>query len=207
MSLTPILVLVFAYLLGAIPFGYLVIRLSAGKDIRTIGSGNIGATNVLRAGKKWQGILTLVLDIGKGYLAVAGARWALGPDAPGWITAAAFMALLGHIFTVFLHFRGGKGAAVAFGSYLAFTPWAALTTVTVFIVAIALTRYVSVGSILAAGLFPLWAYLWGYGNPHMIIVYGSIPGALLIVARHSENIRRLLRGEERRIDAPRQPTG
>ena len=200
----PLLVVASSYFLGAIPFGYLIVRITQGRDIRTVGSGNIGATNVMRS-NKWQGILTLLLDAGKGYLAVEAARWLMGPEADIWITVAAFTAVFGHIFTVFLHFKGGKGVATGCGAYLAIMPWAVLTTLVVFALVVLLTRYVSLGSILATGLFPLWAYLYGYGDGHMAIVWGAIPGAALIIGRHHENIRRLFQGTERKFGT-KKPT-
>jgi glycerol-3-phosphate acyltransferase PlsY len=196
-----------AYLLGAIPFGYLIVRFAQGQDIRQVGSGNIGATNVLRSGRKWQGLLTLLLDGGKGYLAVCVARWLLGPDAWAWMTLAAFMAVFGHIFTVFLGFKGGKGVATGCGAYLAITPYAVLTTLAVFALMVLATRYVSLGSIVATGLFPLWAWLWGYGAGHMEVVWAALPGVLLIIWRHSENIRRLIRGTERKLGQKKKETG
>ena len=199
MILPTVLVLAAAYLLGAIPFGYILVWLSHGQDVRAVGSGSTGATNVLRAGGKWVGILTLLLDIGKGALAVGLARWVLGPDAVAAVPAAATLAVVGHVFPVFLGFKGGKGAATGFGAYLALTPYAALITISVFIVTILLTRYVSLGSILGTGSFPLWTWLLGYGDPHMVIVWGTIPGVLLIVGKHHENIARLLRGTERKL--------
>jgi glycerol-3-phosphate acyltransferase PlsY len=193
------LAMVLAYLLGAIPFGFLIVRLAQGRDIREMGSGNIGATNVLRSGKKWQGVLTLLLDAGKGFLAVKVAGWLLGPDAWTWMTLAAFVAVFGHIFTVFLRFKGGKGVATGCGAYLALTPYAVVTTLGLFALVVLSMRYVSLGSILATGLFPLWGYLWGEGTGHLVVIWGSIPGALLIISRHAENIQRLFRGEERKI--------
>ena len=119
MILPTVLVLAAAYLLGAIPFGYILVWLSHGQDVRAVGSGSTGATNVLRAGGKWVGILTLLLDIGKGALAVGLARWVLGPDAVAAFPAAATLAVVGHVFPVFLGFKWGKGAATGFGAYLA----------------------------------------------------------------------------------------
>ena len=115
------------------------------------------------------------------------------------LTAAAFMAVFGHIFTVFLRFKGGKGVATGCGAYLALTPVAVVTTLVVFVLVILLTRYVSLGSIVATALFPLWGYLYGYGDGHMVVILGAIPGALLIVAKHHSNIHRLLTGQENRL--------
>lgn len=202
----PTLMILLAYLLGSIPFGYLIVRLAEGKDIRTRGSGNIGATNVLRSGKKWQGILTLLLDAGKGYLAVFITQRVLGPEAYEWHTAVAFAAVFGHIFPVFLGFKGGKGVATGCGAYLAITPSGVLTTLVLFVLVVLVSRYVSLGSILATGLFPLWSWLWGYGDGHMVVIWGAIPGALLIIAKHADNIRRLLAGKENRLSGKRNST-
>lgn len=198
-TLHPALLLLAAYLLGSIPFGYLIIRLTQGRDIREIGSGNIGATNVLRSGKKWQGIATLLLDGGKGFLAVHLIRMALGGEAWGWMTAAAFLAIGGHVYTVFLSFKGGKGVATGCGAYLAIAPMAVLATLGIFLAVALLTRYVSLASILATLCFPIWAFLLGYGHGDPVIIYGAFPGVLLIVIKHHANIRRLLRGEEHKL--------
>ena len=115
------------------------------------------------------------------------------------MTLAALLAVFGHIFTVFLGFKGGKGVATGSGAYLALTPLGTVTTLVLFALVVLTTRYVSLGSMLATGLFPLWAYLWGEGAGHMVVIWGSIPGALLIISRHRDNIRRLIKGEERKI--------
>jgi len=178
------------YLLGAIPFGYILVKASSGKDIRLAGSGNIGATNVFRQ-SRMVGALTLLLDAGKGYLAVLIAGW-LGGDA-GWQAAAALAAVLGHVFTVFLKFKGGKGVAAGFGAFLALTPAAVGTTMIVFFLTAALTRYVSLASILATGTYPLWACL--YHAPPAILG-AAVIGSALIIAKHHQNIWRLLQGKE-----------
>ncbi|MBP1597954.1 MAG: plsY [Acidobacteria bacterium] len=178
------------YLLGAIPFGFILVKAASGNDIRLAGSGNIGATNVFRQ-SRLVGILTLVLDAGKGYLAVLIAGW-LGGDA-SWQAAAALGAVLGHVFTVFLRFKGGKGVATGFGAFLALTPAAVGTTMVVFFLAAALTRYVSLASILATGAYPLWAYL--YHEPP-VTLGAAVLGSALIIAKHHQNIWRLLRGKE-----------
>ena len=181
------------YFLGAIPFGYILVRATSGADIRKSGSGNIGATNVYRKNRV-VGILTLLLDAGKGYVAVLIARW-LGCDA-GWQAMVAVAAILGHVFTVFLGFKGGKGVATGFGAFLALTPAAVGTTMIVFFLTAALSRYVSLASILATGAYPLWALL--YHEPTLVVVGGAI-GSAIIIAKHKENIRRLAAGEESRI--------
>jgi acyl phosphate:glycerol-3-phosphate acyltransferase len=181
---------IISYLLGSIPFGYILVRFTEGKDIRSLGSGNIGATNVFRR-SRISGIATYLLDAGKGYLAVLIAGW-LGGSIE-WQAAAACIAIAGHIFTVWLRFKGGKGVSTGCGAYLALSPAAVLTTLVVFILIVALTRYVSAASIGATALFPVWAYL--YGQPAAVILWGSM-GAILIIARHHQNIRRLCSGKE-----------
>jgi acyl phosphate:glycerol-3-phosphate acyltransferase len=178
------------YLLGSIPFGFIIVRFTAGADIRKQGSGNIGATNVFRK-SRWAGIGTLVLDLGKGYLAVLIARW-MGGDA-AWQAIAALAAILGHVFTVWLRFKGGKGVATGCGAYLAICPAAVVTTLVVFALTVAATRYISLASILATGAFPLWAYL--YGEPTSVLAWGAV-GASVIILKHHQNIRRLFAGTE-----------
>ena len=182
-----------SYLVGSVPFGYLLIRSAQGADIRSFGSGNIGATNVFRK-SRLAGVLTLALDVGKGYLAVALAGW-LGGSLE-WKVAAAIAAIIGHVFTVWLRFRGGKGVATGCGAYLALSPPAVLTTLGLFVVILLLTRYISAASIVATAFFPFWAYL--YGEPKAVLL-GAAFGAVLIVAKHGQNIRRLLSGTENRL--------
>lgn len=184
---------VMGYFLGSIPFGYILTRMTENMDIRSIGSGNIGATNVFRK-NRWAGILTLVLDAAKGFLAVVVAGWMGGSGA--WQAVAAAAAIAGHIFTVWLGFKGGKGVATGCGAYLAISPAAVGTTLVLFVLVVALTRYISLASILATGAFPLWAYL--YSEPAPVLVWAVI-GAAMIIARHHENIRRLLSGTESRF--------
>jgi glycerol-3-phosphate acyltransferase PlsY len=182
-----------AYLLGSIPFGYLLIRSAQGKDIRSFGSGNIGATNVFRTSRA-AGILTLLLDAGKGYLAVLTAEW-LGGSLQ-WQAAAAVAAVIGHVFTIWLRFKGGKGVATGCGAYLAILPLAVSTTLVVFVLVLILTRYISASSIAATALFPLWAYL--YGAPGAVFFW-ALAGAVLIILKHHQNIRRLISGTENKL--------
>lgn len=182
-----------SYLLGSIPFGYLLIRSTEGKDIRTLGSGNIGATNVFRK-SRLAGILTFVLDAGKGYLAVVLAGW-LGGSLE-WQAIAAVFAVIGHVFTAWLRFKGGKGVAAGCGAFLAISPLALVTTLGLFVLLLLLTRYVSVASLAATAFFPLWAYL--YGEPAPVLIWSAL-GALLIIAKHHQNIRRLLSGTENKL--------
>ena len=184
---------VLGYFLGSIPFGYILVKVTEGSDIRGVGSGNIGATNVFRK-NRWAGLLTLLLDGAKGYLAAMAAAWMGGSKE--WHAVAALAAIVGHIFTLWLGFRGGKGVATGCGAYLALSPAAVGTTLIVFVATVALTRYISLGSILATGTFPLWAYL--YHEPFAVLVWAAI-GAAIIIGRHHQNIGRLLSGTEHKF--------
>jgi glycerol-3-phosphate acyltransferase PlsY len=182
-----------SYLLGSIPFGYILVRSTEGKDIRTLGSGNIGATNVFRR-SRLAGILTFLLDAGKGYLAVVLAGWMGG--SLEWQAIAAVFAVIGHVFTVWLRFKGGKGVAAGCGAFLALSPLAVATTIGLFVLVLLLTRYVSIASIAATAFFPFWAYL--YGEPAPVLIWSAL-GAALIVVKHHQNIRRLISGTENRL--------
>jgi acyl phosphate:glycerol-3-phosphate acyltransferase len=208
--LPKMLFVIIAYLLGSIPFGYLFIKyvFTSGEDVRQIGSGGIGATNVTRRAGIAAGLLTYVFDVVKGTLAVVLMR-AVAADDYVWIGAAAIAAIIGHIFPIFLKFRGGKGVATGVGVYLALAPLSVLTTLALWIVIVYFTRYVSLGSIIATAAVPLWTWLY-YGllwpNPHltaMLVV--AIAGCALIVAKHHENITRLMRGTENKIGSRINP--
>ena len=192
------------YLAGSIPFGLLLGRLFAGVDVRQAGSGNIGATNVARTAGRRLGVLTLVLDAAKGALAVGVTAWMLGePNDAGWPAAAGLAAFLGHVFPVWLRFRGGKGVATALGAFLALTPWLTLVAALVFGVTFAASKVVSVSSLVAtAALAGGAAILHGKGAP---VTQVALVVLLVIVVRHQSNIRRMLRGEESRL--PPGPTG
>jgi glycerol-3-phosphate acyltransferase PlsY len=197
---------VVAYLLGSIPTGYLLYRIFRRQDIRSLGSGNIGATNVLRAGGAGLGVATFVLDVLKGCAAV----WLGGYLASLWMPAvpvrtaeafAALCAVLGHMFPIWLGFRGGKGVATGFGVFLVVSPWAALAAIGVFAVVLAISRYVSVSSIVAAFSFPVFAWFLVTGaRPPFFFAAGAIV-SLLIIVKHHQNIRRLIAGTETRIGA------
>ena len=196
-----------AYLLGSIPFGYLLVRVFRKQDIRATGSGNIGATNVARSGAKGLGILTLILDALKGFVAVVIAQHIAAPygfpQAYDIAVCAAVAAVLGHCFPVWLGFRGGKGVATALGVFFALVP---LTTVlyvlAVFLVIVYFTRYVSLASIVAAALFPVFAL--PYAPAHTpILIFGYILIPLIVILKHHQNIRRLLAGTEHRFGAPK----
>jgi glycerol-3-phosphate acyltransferase PlsY len=186
-----------AYLLGSIPFGYVLVKTFRKQDIRSTGSGNIGATNVARSGAKGLAIATLLLDLGKAFLAVKIAQYVL-PGNYGLAVAAAVAAILGHVFPVWLRFRGGKGVASALGVFLALTWPSALAAVAVFAVVFLLTRYVSLASIVAAAALPLFAFHFVTPRtPAVIAGFLFIP--LLIIVKHHQNIRRLLAGTENRF--------
>jgi glycerol-3-phosphate acyltransferase PlsY len=192
-----ILSITIAYLLGSIPFGYLLVRIFRNEDIRERGSGNIGATNVARSGSKGLGIATLLLDLGKAYAGVMIAKQ-LAPGMYDVAVAAAVAAILGHVFPVWLGFRGGKGVASALGVLLALSWPSAVGVLSVFVLVLALTRYVSLASIVGAITFPLFGlHFVAPRNPMAIFGFVFIP--LLVIVKHHENIRRLLNGTESRF--------
>ena len=208
MLLAILLIAAVSYLLGSIPVGYLLVRLFRHQDIRSVGSGNIGATNVLRSGGKGLGLATFLLDMLKGCTAVwigglLGTLLMPGTPLRSVQALAALVAVLGHMFPVWLRFRGGKGVATGFGVFLVAAPWAALAAITVFVLVLALTRYVSLASILGAASFPLFACFMVVGDrpPFYIAVQCTV--ALLIIIKHHQNIRRLLTGTESRFGAPK----
>jgi acyl phosphate:glycerol-3-phosphate acyltransferase len=186
-----------AYLLGSIPFGYLLVKIFRHQDIRTTGSGNIGATNVARSGAKGLGIATLLLDCGKAFLAVKIAQL-LAPGNYDLAVVAAVAAILGHVFPVWLRFRGGKGVASALGVFLALSPAAAGCTFAVFLVVFLITRYVSLSSIVGSAFFPLFGlYFVPVRTP--IVIAGFFFISTLVIVKHRENIARLLNGTESRF--------
>lgn len=189
----PLLVLVGAYLLGAIPFGYLLVRWRTGNDIRGSGSGNIGATNVLRTTGRGIALATLVLDIAKGFLAVWLASWLTGGN-PYWTSGAALAVMAGHAFPVFIGFKGGKAVASFVGAFLFLTPVPLLAVAIVFVATVAATRYTSLGSVIGAGLFPF--AVWMILHPPTIIVIASVISGAFIIYRHRSNLERLRAGTE-----------
>ena len=200
-----IMALILAYLLGSIPFGYLLVKFKSGTDIRETGSGGTGATNVSRKAGKGAGVLTLVLDALKGFVAVWVARW-LGGDA--WVIAgAAVLAVVGHCFPVWLKFKAGKGVATGLGVFLAIVPWAVLASFVVFALLFWRTRYVSLGSICAAASIPLWALLqhqFWQSLPDVGPTLAALcVAAAIIIAKHTENIQRLWAGKENKFGAAR----
>ncbi|HEX4066083.1 MAG TPA: glycerol-3-phosphate 1-O-acyltransferase PlsY [Acidobacteriaceae bacterium] len=198
-----------AYLLGSIPFGYLLVRIFRKEDIREKGSGNIGATNVIRSGAKGLGAVTFLLDVLKGYGAVwlcalATAREGVAPDVRmNAIAIAALFAILGHIYTVWLGFRGGKGVATAFGVFLALAPLPALAALGIFAIVLALSRYVSLGSIVAALAFPIFALLLRHPQRTAWATAVLFVVPAIVILKHHQNIARLMSGTEYRFGKSR----
>jgi glycerol-3-phosphate acyltransferase PlsY len=206
MPLAILLIAAASYLLGSLPTGYLLVRLFRHEDIRVVGSGNIGATNVLRAGGKGLGAVTFLVDMLKGCSAVwlGGLAAAILVPALGYRDAqalAALCAVLGHMFPVWLRFRGGKGVSTGFGVFLVAAPWAALAAISVFLVVLLLSRYVSLASILGAASFPVFAWFLVRGDKPPFFLAVQVAVALLIIFKHHQNIRRLLAGTESRFGA------
>jgi glycerol-3-phosphate acyltransferase PlsY len=184
-----------AYLLGSVSFAVLLVRLRTGKDIRAEGSGNAGATNVARSHGKGLGLLVALLDVAKGAAAVLLVRTATAD--PRYAAAAGVAAIVGHVFPVFYGFRGGKGVATAIGAFLVLAPYPTLVCAAVFLLVVLTTRYVSLGSVVAMVLLPPVAgALFHEPRP---IVAAAAAVAVLIVVKHRENLRRLARGEERKL--------
>jgi glycerol-3-phosphate acyltransferase PlsY len=207
-----------SFLLGSIPFGYLLVRIFRGQDIRKTGSGNIGATNVARTGSKGLAIATLLLDALKGYIAVAFAEWIpdhitlrISPDTHASLSVvdprlmyllaafAAICAILGHMFTPWLGFKGGKGVATAVGAFAAIAPRAVLVSLALFIIVVAITRYVSLGSVVGSAAFPIACWWLVPAMRDLIVMCLVALSSILIIVRHHSNIRRLVTGTESRL--------
>ena len=185
--------LVIAYLLGAVPFGYLLVRWRTGGDVRSLGSGNIGATNVLRTTSRSLGIVTLLLDIAKGFLAVWIAAL-LTAGSPSWTSAAALAAMAGHAFPVFLKFHGGKAVASFVGAFLYLAPLPLAAILVLFVAVVAATRYISLGSVIGAAAFPF--ALWVIQHPPLPVLAAAALAGAFVIWRHAENIARLRAGSE-----------
>lgn len=207
MTATGPVAVVAAYLLGSLPWSYLIVRLHRGIDVRTIGSKSAGATNVLRASGKWAALLALLLDAAKGAAAVLLAR-ALDVGS-WWLAAAAVAAVAGHVFPLFLGFRGGKGVATAAGVLALLVPGAALGALAVFAVMVAWKRYVSLGSVSAAVALPLLVGVYWSGgayrmepgvDPGAALLAGTAAIAALVIVKHRANLLRLRAGTESRLD-------
>jgi len=209
----PAALVVASYLIGSLPFSFLVPFFMTGKDIREHGSRNVGATNVARTFGKLPGIIALILDVAKGWAAVWVAQWivmrpgwpfvATSPAAPFydsrdlWISLGALIAMLGHMFPVWLRFHGGKGVATATGAFLALDPKVVLAGVIIFVIVILIFRIVSLASILSAASIPLFFQYLAHDSFWRVLI--SILISIAIIAKHHSNIRRLVHGEERRM--------
>jgi glycerol-3-phosphate acyltransferase PlsY len=193
-----------AYLLGSIPFGYLIVHWQKGIDIRSTGSGSIGATNVMRNLGIIGFLATFLLDFGKGVAAVVLTSKLTGND-PLWVGAAAVAPLVGHCYPVFLKFRGGKAVATAAGIYMVLAPPAIGLALVIFAVIVGIWRYISLGSVIATASFPALVYY--LQRPPWQIVLASALGAALIILRHRANISRLLKGTENRVGRKKAVSG
>ena len=194
------LIPIVAYALGSIPFGLLIVKARGGPDIREVGSGNIGAANVSRNAGRFAGILTLLLDAAKGYLAVwLAARWTNGNIR--WMMVAAILAVVGHMFTVWLNFQGGKGVATGLGVFLPICWQAVVAAAVLWLIVVVFWRYASLGSISAAAALPILIYiLYAPGHaPPEFVSFGTLLICVLVVAKHKSNVERLVAGTEPRI--------
>lgn len=192
--LTLTIVAVLAYLLGSIPFGLVITRAMGLGDLRSIGSGNIGATNVLRTGNRGAALATLVLDAAKGGIAVLLARWAVGEDAA---QLAALCSFLGHLFPVWLRFKGGKGVATFLGTMIALAWPVGLAACATWAVVAAVTRISSLSALAAAALSSLWLFVFDKGEMIILVVVLTV----LVYARHWKNLERIKAGTEPKIGA------
>jgi acyl phosphate:glycerol-3-phosphate acyltransferase len=188
-----LIAVVIAYLLGGIPFGYLLVRWKTGEDVREKGSGNIGATNVLRTSGRAIAVATLLLDIAKGAVAV----WAAGKLTSGsemWMSLAALAVMAGHAYPVFLKFHGGKAVASFIGAFLYLTPIPMIAALVLFVIVVAATRQISMGSIVAAGGLPL--AVWLIEHAPVSVLLAALAAAVFIIYRHRANIERIRAGTE-----------
>jgi acyl phosphate:glycerol-3-phosphate acyltransferase len=200
MSLTvKLALLVGAYLLGSVPFGVVLTRIFTGKDVRSVGSGNIGASNVTRAAGKAAGVLTLVLDAAKASVPMLATRALLaseGDAALTWATLVGVAAFVGHIYPVWLRFKGGKGVATALGVYLVLSPWPSLLALVVFGAVVGLTRVPALGSLAGTAVITVGTFI-SYGSS--FVSWAALAVALVIVLRHRANIERLVKGAEHKV--------
>jgi glycerol-3-phosphate acyltransferase PlsY len=200
-----LLAILIAYLIGGIPFGYLLVKMTTGKDVRASGSGNIGATNVLRTAGRAVAVATLLLDIAKGVLAVWLAEYATQHDPENqvmWMSAAALAVMAGHAYPVFLKFKGGKAVATFIGAFLYLTPLPMLAILVVFVIIVAVTRYISAASVVCAAMFPLG--VWMILHPPAPELISALIAGAFIVWRHKSNIVRLRAGNENRFSWKRR---
>ncbi len=200
----PALALLAAYLIGGVPFGYFLVRWRTGSDVRSLGSGNIGATNVLRTTGRALGFVTLLLDVAKGFAAVWLASW-LTQGSPLWTSAAALAVMAGHAFPVFLRFQGGKAVASFIGAYLYLAPLPLVCVLVVFVAVVAYSRFISLGSVIAAGSFPF--AVWLILHPPAPVTVSAIAAGAFIVYRHKANIERLRAGTENVLNLSSRKAG
>ncbi len=189
----PLIALVVAFLVGGIPFGYLLVRWKTGEDVREKGSGNIGATNVLRTTGRSIAVATMLLDIAKGFFAV----WLadkLSGGSPTWMSLAALAVMAGHAYPIFLKFQGGKAVASFIGAFLYLTPIPMIAALIVFVIVVAATRQISMGSMIAGGSLPFAT--WLIEHPPSIVVLATVVAAVFLIYRHRANIERIRMGTE-----------
>jgi glycerol-3-phosphate acyltransferase PlsY len=191
-----VLLVILAYLLASLPTAYLLVRLRTGGDVRRAGSGNVGATNALRVAGWRIGVAVTLVDVAKGSVAV----WIMRQYNPEsrWVAAALLAAVIGHCFPVWLKFRGGKGVATGFGAFLVISPWSALTALGLWVVVLAIWRWVSLASMVASAAFPLILKL--IGRPDLVTLASVSVAAVIIILRHGSNIRNMLDGEEVKVN-------
>jgi glycerol-3-phosphate acyltransferase PlsY len=195
-----ILILAAAYFMGAVPTGYLIVKVLKNTDIRKVGSGNIGATNVKRVlGMKWF-LIVLVLDALKGFIPVTVAGMIFGGKYPFMPVVAGLAAILGHTFTIFLNFKGGKGVATSLGVFLALAPLSLLSSTVVFAILLMFFGYISLGSIAAAVMLPAFVYIYGEGGYLYLVQALALAGSVFIIYKHKDNIKRLLNGTENKFE-------
>ena len=208
----PLSLIVISYLIGSIPFSFIVARVAAGRDIRHEGSRNVGATNVIRTVGRLPGVIALLLDLAKGYAAVEIGRWIVSrPEWPFaaasgspiysremWIALAGLIAVLAHMFPVWLRLHGGKGVATGAGAFLALSPLATAAAIIVFLIVLISTRFVSLASIVGAASVPVFMHFLVHDTPFWRIVI-SIVISLAVITKHHSNIARITQGTERRV--------
>ena len=193
----PVLILLIDYLIGSLPFGYLLVRLQTGADVRSLGSGNIGATNVLRTTGRAAAVGTLILDIAKGFFAV----WLMArftTQSPVWMSAAALAVMAGHAYPVFLKFHGGKAVASFIGAFLYLTPAPMAAVLVLFVIVAAATRHISMASIIASGSLPLAA--WFIEHPPAPVLIATLAAGVFVIYRHRANLSRIRAGTEFTLD-------
>lgn len=192
--------LIVPYVMGSIPSGYLLVKYLKGIDVRTVGSGNIGATNVQRVLGMKGFLWVLLLDALKGYIPLMVINMLFGAKYPGVVIIAAASAVLGHTFTMFLNFKGGKGVATALGVFLALAPASVMMDLVVFSITLFFFRYISLGSILCAFLLPVFIFIFGEGGFFNLVLLLAVALAAFVIYKHKANIKRLLDGTESKFE-------